>query len=64
MALLRLQDELIDRVRTGMRSRGWTQSRLSEHSGIPTGKLSEMLNGFAPATVRSWNKLLDALEEQ
>lgn len=57
-----LQIELMARLRKGMTKRDWGQGELSRRSGVPQPTISHLISGYRPGSLRTWDKVLTALE--
>lgn len=58
----KLQDELIQRLKEGMANRGWSQGDLSRATGVSQPNISHLISANRQGTLRTWNKLLRAVE--
>lgn len=58
-----LQGDLINKVKLGLRERGWSQDELARRSGVAQPNISTLVNAKKRGTLTTWNKLLRALED-
>lgn len=59
-----LQIELMTRLSRGMKNRNWGQGELSRRSGVPQPTISHVISGYRPGSLKTWDRLLSALEAE
>lgn len=59
-----LQIELMERLAKGMDKRSWGPMELSRRSGVPQPTISHVISGYRPGSLKTWDKLLQALEAE